>query len=124
MTTPDTLTHVEDRDSDSTPTNSSDEFDWEAEEEEERQTSDPKKAKRIRRLWLLYHRLSRGVRLLILGVLGTGICMTPYIVFRLRFRNSVAYDQATAWSIWLSIAFAAVRSRSSFSRQSIDLSHH
>lgn len=94
--------------SDSTPTNSSDEFDWEAEEEESPQIADLKKAKRVRRLWLLYSRLSRGVRLLLVGVLGTAIILSPYVVFRLRFRHSIVYRQVAAWSIWLAISYAAV----------------
>lgn len=95
-------------DSDSTATNSSDEFDWEAEEEDSPQATELKKAKRIRRLWLLYSRLSRGVRLLLFGGLGTSIIIAPYIVFELRFKNNIAYKQVTAWSIWLAISFAAV----------------
>lgn len=96
-------------DDDSEPTGSEDEFDWEAEEEDAPQAVDPRKAKRIRRCWLLYHRLSHGVRMLIIGILGTAICITPYIVFQLKFRHSVAYDQGTAWSLWLAISYAAVR---------------
>lgn len=98
-----------DSDSDSTPTNSSDEFDWEAEEEDSPQATELKKAKRIRRLWLLYSRLSRGVRLLLFGGLGTAIILAPYIVFELRFKSNVVYKQVAAWSIWLAISFAAVR---------------
>lgn len=94
--------------SDSTPTNSSDEFDWDGEGEDSPQTTDLKKAKRVRRLWLLYSRLSGGIRLLLVGVLGTAIILSPYIVFKLRFSHSVVYEQVATWSIWLAISYAGV----------------
>ncbi|KAF8315392.1 hypothetical protein DL93DRAFT_2057318 [Clavulina sp. PMI_390] len=92
--------------SDSTPTNSEDEFDWEAEEDDLRKP-EIKKATRIRRLWLLYSRLSRGIRLLLVGVLGAALLLAPYIVFHLRFSKNVAYSHVATWSIWLSISYAA-----------------
>jgi hypothetical protein len=93
-------------DSDTTATNSSDEFDW-SEEDDEVVKDDLKKAKRGRALWMAFLKLSKLLRVLVIGVLGAGILITPLLVVELRFRNSIVRDQVHMWSLWLSIVWAA-----------------
>ncbi|KAF8323535.1 uncharacterized protein EI90DRAFT_3076953 [Cantharellus anzutake] len=102
-TDPAHLHHIE---SDSSETHSSDEFDWEA-DIEERVVDLTKKATRLRRLWLLFLKLSSGLRITLFGILGSAIFITPYLVFLLRFPHSVVYKQVTTWSIWFSVTWAA-----------------
>lgn len=86
-----------------TATDTDDEFDWDAEDEDAKSGHLPRtgaKAKRGRRLYLLFMKLSRPVRTLIVGILGGGICIAPFLIVHFRFRNNVAFGHVRAWSIW------------------------
>ncbi len=92
-----------------TGTDSSDEFDWDAEDDalSTRQFLDDGRAKRGRLLWRLFMKLSRPVRTILVGAIGAGILIAHLLVFKLRFHRSPARRQAHAWSLWLTIAWAA-----------------
>ncbi len=92
-------------DSDTTATNSSDEFDWDAEEKID--PADLVKAKRIRWLWLSFMKLSRFLRVLLVGTIGAGILITPLLVVDLRFRENPVRLQVHVWSLWLTIVWSA-----------------
>jgi hypothetical protein len=87
-------------------TNSSDEFDW-VEGEEKEDTVGLVKAKRIRWLWLLFMKLSRFMRILVIGMIGAAILITPLLVMNLRFRENIARLQVHVWSLWLTIIWSA-----------------
>lgn len=71
----------QDSDSDTTATNSSDEFDWDEEDDAKSIVkTDIIKAKRGRALWMMFMKLARPVRVLIIGILGTGILIAPLFV--------------------------------------------
>ena len=93
-----------------TATNSSDEFDWDAEEEitSSRGVLEiSQKARRGRRIWNIFMRLARPIRTAIAGLIGAGLFITPLLVFRFRFRDNAAYKHVFAWSLWLSVTWAA-----------------
>lgn len=92
--------------SDTTATNSSDEFDWDEDEEAAKAAKDTK-AKRGRALYLAFMKLARPFRVLLIGVLGAGIFITPLIVVELKFKSNKVRPQVHAWSMWLSIIWAA-----------------
>ncbi|CCO37443.1 hypothetical protein BN14_11599 [Rhizoctonia solani AG-1 IB] len=94
-------------DSDSTATNSSDEFDWDAADGDDQSVHHAKKAKRGRRLWLAFLKLARPIRTTIIALIGGGILITPLLVVHFQFRDSPARWHAFAWSLWLSITWAA-----------------
>lgn len=96
-------------DSESTSTNSSDEFDWDEEEPSAVEgTYERMKARRGRALWLAFMKLARPVRTLLVGIVGTAILITPLLVVDIRFHsNSTVGPQVRAWSLWLSITWAA-----------------
>ncbi|WAQ86379.1 hypothetical protein PtA15_7A105 [Puccinia triticina] len=64
-------------------------------------------AKRLRRFYLFLMKLSAPVRTTIIGFLGASTAMTPAILVWLRFTDLSARNHVLAWSIWLSISFAA-----------------
>lgn len=102
--------HVDDSpSSDNTGTNSSDEFDWDKDEESPATESRTvtSRAKRGRALYLAFLKLARPIRTLLVGILGCSILITPLIVVHLKFRNNAARPHVRAWSIWLSIVWAA-----------------
>ncbi|KAJ6621302.1 Mechanosensitive ion channel-domain-containing protein [Mycena sp. CBHHK59/15] len=85
-------------DSDSTATNSSDEFDWDENEDgDSGEVGKVYKARRGRAIYLSFMKLARPIRTLLLGILGTGILITPLLVFQLRTRVV----------LWLAIIWAA-----------------
>jgi len=95
-------------DSETTATNSSDEFDWS--EEEEKPPAGLKKldhARRVRWLWLLFMKLARPLRVLVVGCIGAAIFVTPLLVVNLRFRQNPAKLQIHVWSLWLTIIWSA-----------------
>lgn len=96
-------------DSDSSSTNTSDEFDWDEEEPSAAEgTHEGTKARRGRALWLAFMKLARPVRTLLVGIVGTAILITPLLVVDIRFHsNSTVRPQVRAWSLWLSIIWAA-----------------
>lgn len=89
-----------------TATNSSDEFDWD-DDEDSKSKQEMVKAKRGRALWLAFMKLSRAVRVLLVGALVAAVLVTPFIVVKLRFEGSPAGAQVRVWSIWLTITWAA-----------------
>jgi len=93
-------------DSDTTATNSSDEFDWDEDEGKE-DASDLIKARRVRWLWLQFMKLSRFIRVLLVGVTGAAILIIPLLVVNLRFRKSPVRLQVHVWSLWLTIIWSA-----------------
>lgn len=96
--------HVE-VDSD-TSTNSSDEFDWDEEPSEDSRQG--KHARRGRALWLAFMKLTRPVRTLLAGLIGTGFFITPLLVVELKYQHKGGVrSQVHAWSLWLSIIWAA-----------------
>lgn len=98
--------HHEDSLSD-TATNSSDEFwDGAAKEDGARVPTEKTRAKRGRRVYLLFMRLYRPIRVLLVAVLGAGILITPFLVFRFSFPDSMARPHVDAWSIWLTVSWA------------------
>lgn len=90
-------------------TDSSDEFDWDAEDDAHstRQILDDIHARRGRLLWRFFMKLSRPVRTIIIGSIGAGILIAPLLIFNFRFDSSPAILQVHAWSLWLTIAWAA-----------------
>ncbi|KAH7887623.1 Mechanosensitive ion channel-domain-containing protein [Phlebopus sp. FC_14] len=103
------VTDVQEADSDTTETNSSDEFDWDDEEpSNHEEPHGGKKARRGRALWLAFMKLARPVRTLLVGIIGTAFFITPLLVVELRFSNqTMVRPQVHAWSLWLSITWAA-----------------
>ena len=89
-----------------TATNSSDEFDWDDDEDSKTQQG-MVKAKRGRALWLAFMKLSRVVRVLLVGAIVAAILITPFIVVKLRFKENPVRIQVHVWSIWLSVTWAA-----------------
>jgi len=91
-------------DTDTTVTNSSDEFDWD-EDEGFKSKEEHVMARRGRALWIAFMRLSKFLRVLLIGVLVAGILITPMLVVELRFKHSPARPQVRFWSLWLSISW-------------------
>ena len=91
-------------DSDTTATNSSDEFDWD-EDEGFKSKEEQIMARRGRALWIAFMKLSKFLRVLLIGLLVAGILITPLLVVDLRFRDSPARPQVRFWSLWLSISW-------------------
>ncbi|THU99162.1 hypothetical protein K435DRAFT_828267 [Dendrothele bispora CBS 962.96] len=99
-------TPTDDTDSTDTATNSSDEFDWDEDEEKGDQPKELK-AKRGRAVYLAFMKLARPVRVLLLGILGAGILITPLLVVQLRFKSSPVRQHVHVWSFWFSVIWAA-----------------
>ncbi|KAG6906546.1 hypothetical protein DXG01_013232 [Tephrocybe rancida] len=89
-----------------TATNSSDEFNWDDDEDFNAQ-QEKTKAKRGRALWMAFMKLSRVVRVLLVGLLVAAILITPFIVVKLRFKGNPVSAQVHVWSIWLTVTWAA-----------------
>lgn len=105
-----TRTSHHDSDTDSDATDSEDDFDWDAEDDarSQRNMSDvPVNVKRGRAMWRAFLKLSRPLRTLIIAVLGTGVLITPLILFEVHFKNTPGRVQARVWSLWLAITWAA-----------------
>ncbi|KAG6814285.1 hypothetical protein H0H92_013410 [Tricholoma furcatifolium] len=92
-----------------TATNSSDEFDWDDDEDFKapKEQKEQVKAKRGRALWLAFMKLSRAIRVLLLGVIVAAILIAPFIVVNLRFKGNPVSAQVRVWSVWLAIIWAA-----------------
>ncbi|KAK0235648.1 Mechanosensitive ion channel-domain-containing protein [Armillaria nabsnona] len=96
-------------DSDTTATHSSDEFNWSDDSSSGPKNGDIVKAKRGRLIYLAFIKLSRWVRVLIIGILGCAILITPLLVVQLRFKElaSNVRTQVHVWSLWLTIIWAS-----------------
>ncbi|KAI0313274.1 hypothetical protein OF83DRAFT_1165648 [Amylostereum chailletii] len=92
-----------------TVTNSDDEFNWDEEDDaaSKKKVSEGSKAKRGRLIYLMFMKLSRPVRTLLIGILGVGIFITPFLVVEFRFKGSVVRPHVYAWSLWFAIIWAA-----------------
>lgn len=86
---------------------SSGEFNWSEEESPKDENKGEVRAKRGRRLWLAFMKLARPVRVLLVGLLGVAICITPLVVVNIRFRGNAAKVQVHIWSLWLAIIWSA-----------------
>ncbi|KXN90176.1 hypothetical protein AN958_04666 [Leucoagaricus sp. SymC.cos] len=101
------LAQTQQYDSDITATNSSDEFGWDENDEAKEDVGDFVKAKRVRWLWLSFMKFSRFTRVLLVGLFGAAILITPLLVVNLRFRNNPVRLQVHVWSLWLTIIWSA-----------------
>lgn len=82
--------------SESTATNSEDEFDWDDEGGDaavEEAKDDSRTARRGRAAWLLFMKLARPLRVLIIGTIGCGIFVTPFIVTELQYKDNIVTPQ-------------------------------
>ncbi|KAF9445920.1 hypothetical protein P691DRAFT_709572 [Macrolepiota fuliginosa MF-IS2] len=52
-------------------------------------------------------KLSRPLRVLLVGSIGAAILITPLLVVELRFRESPVRPQVHVWSLWLTITWSA-----------------
>jgi len=106
-----TLRHFEDSHVDSSTetvrTDSSDEF-WEgaAKEVGEVKALEETTAKRGRWLYVSFMRLYRPFRVLLVAMIGCAVLVTPYIVIRFAFPNSVARPHVVTWSLWFTVTWA------------------
>ncbi|KAF5388714.1 hypothetical protein D9757_004867 [Collybiopsis confluens] len=97
-----------DTDSTDTATNSDDEFNWDEEDGSlGSQNKGKTKAKRGRAMYLAFMKLARPIRVFLLGILGTGILITPLLVVQFRFKSSLVRPHVYVWSFWLSIIWVA-----------------
>ncbi|MBW0469140.1 hypothetical protein O181_008855 [Austropuccinia psidii MF-1] len=71
-------------------------------------------AKRLRKVYLRFMRLSRWFRTTLLFLLGSGLAILPALVVLLRFPNSPARAHVLAWSTWVAINIAAACATSIF----------
>lgn len=90
---------------DSFSTNSSDEFWQGAAKEAGEIKAKSTRAKRGRWLYLLFLRLYRPFRVLLVAIFGGAILIAPYLVVHFAFPNSVVRPHVAAWSIWLAITW-------------------
>ena len=94
-------------DTDDTATDSEDEFDWDAEDDaKSAHVAASVKAKRGRLLYRAFLKLPKIIRVLLVGIIGAGILITPLLVVELRFKTSVVKKHAYVWSLWLTITWA------------------
>ncbi|KAI0793950.1 Mechanosensitive ion channel-domain-containing protein [Fomes fomentarius] len=96
-------------DSESSVSDSDDNFDWDAEDDAKslHVAAASIKAKRGHALYRLFLKLPNLFRVLLVGVIGAGILITPLLVVRLRFSTTPVKLQVYTWSLWLSISWAA-----------------
>ncbi len=90
----------------------SEDFDWDTSSEDDDETRPRKgakvtRAKRGRKIYLACLRLARPVRILLAAIIGTAICMVPFIVVTATHNQSSARAQVVVWSIWIAIIWAA-----------------
>lgn len=92
----------------------SDDFDWDTssddEDDHEKRTRNGAKitrAKRGRNVYLACLRLARPVRIFLAALIGTAICLVPFIVVTVTDNVSAARAQVVVWSIWIAIIWAA-----------------
>lgn len=82
-------------------------FNWEEEDDSQSTRGHLEtKAKRGRWIWHAFMKLSRPVRTFIVAIIGSGILITPLIVFQVRFAHTPGHVQAHVWSLWLAITWA------------------
>ncbi|KAJ1026315.1 hypothetical protein NDA16_002402 [Ustilago loliicola] len=95
----------------------SEDFDWDtdsdAEDEDEDgarnrkgRTKKVTRAKRGRKIYLACISLARPVRIFLAALIGTAICLVPFIVVTATNNQSSARAQVVVWSIWIAIIWA------------------
>lgn len=89
----------------------SDDFDWDTSSEDDdddrpRKGAKITRARRGRKIYLACLRLARPVRILLIAMIGTAICLTPFIVVTATDSSSPARSPIIVWSIWISIIWA------------------
>ncbi|SJX65747.1 uncharacterized protein SRS1_10081 [Sporisorium reilianum f. sp. reilianum] len=95
----------------------SEDFDWDTSSENDddddegdnrgRKGAKVTRARRGRRVYLACLRLARPVRMFLVGLIGTAICLVPFIVVTATNNTSSARPQVVVWSIWIAIIWAA-----------------
>ncbi|KAG2015905.1 hypothetical protein CC2G_009127 [Coprinopsis cinerea AmutBmut pab1-1] len=88
-------------------TSDDDDFDWDKDDDSTNVQADVE-AKRGRRLWLAFMKLSLFVRVFLIACIGVAILVTPLIVVNVRFPNSPAKIHVHVWSLWFTINWAAI----------------
>ena len=95
-------------DTDETATDEDDEFDWDAEDDaKSAHIAASIKARRGHAIYRAFLKLPKILRVLLVGVIGAGVLITPLLVVQLRFHTSVVKKHAYVWSLWLTITWAA-----------------
>lgn len=90
----------------------SEDFDWDTssdndDDNQPRKGAKVTRAKRGRKVYLACLRLARPVRIFLAALLGTAICLVPFIVVTSTNTQSPARAQVVVWSIWIAIIWAA-----------------
>lgn len=88
-----------------------DDFDWDTSSDEDENEKDANgkqiRARRGRKVYLSCMRLARPIRIFLFGVIGTAICLIPFIVMLSAYKGNPARPQVQVWSIWIAIIWAA-----------------
>lgn len=97
----------------------SEDFDWDTSSENDDDDDDDQgdsrgrkgakvtRARRGRKVYLACLRLARPVRIFLAALIGTAICLVPFIVVTATDNNSSARPQVVVWSVWIAIIWAA-----------------
>uniref|UniRef100_V5E9X0 EF-hand domain-containing protein n=1 Tax=Kalmanozyma brasiliensis (strain GHG001) TaxID=1365824 RepID=V5E9X0_KALBG len=94
----------------------SEDFDWDTssgEDDDENDEARTRKgakitrAKRGRRVYLACLRLARPVRIFLAALIGTALCLVPFIVVTATDNGTSARSQVVVWSVWIAIIWAA-----------------
>ncbi|SNX87399.1 uncharacterized protein MEPE_06109 [Melanopsichium pennsylvanicum] len=90
----------------------SEDFDWDTssdneDEDRPRRGAKVTRAKRGRKIYLACLRLARPVRILLAALVGTAVCLVPFIVVTATNNQSSARAQVVVWSIWIATIWAA-----------------
>ncbi|GAC97926.1 small-conductance mechanosensitive channel protein [Pseudozyma hubeiensis SY62] len=93
----------------------SEDFDWDTSSDDDDDADQKRggkgakitRAKRGRKVYLACLRLARPVRIFLVALIGTAICLVPFIVVTATNNTSAARAQIVVWSIWIAIIWAA-----------------
>lgn len=96
----------------------SEDFDWDTDSDGDDEDQDGARnrkgrskkvtrAKRGRKIYLACISLARPVRILLAALIGTAICLVPFIVVTATNNQTPARAQVVVWSIWIAIIWAA-----------------
>ncbi|SAM85568.1 uncharacterized protein UBRO_08136 [Ustilago bromivora] len=96
----------------------SEDFDWDTDSDAQDEDEDAARkskgrskkvtrAKRGRKIYLACISLARPVRIFIAALIGTAVCLIPFIVVTVTDNQSPARAQVLVWSIWIAIIWAA-----------------
>ncbi|SPO29906.1 uncharacterized protein UTRI_06184_B [Ustilago trichophora] len=92
----------------------SEDFDWDTSSENDddddegrnRKGAKVTRARRGRKIYLACLRLARPVRIFLAALIGTAICLVPFIVVTATNNKTPARGQVVVWSIWIAIIWA------------------